>query len=135
MLRSFVSFFKREGGGDRDEANVVSLPSQPTQQYIALVPHLAAPPFPPPPSPLLQVSPTYAIEISGNPAIAPHLEKFYGIRNGIDPDIWDPAEDKFLPRRAEQGRGGGGGGVWGVCVWGGVSACMEACISFIFICI
>ncbi|GAB4813944.1 hypothetical protein N2152v2_000990, partial [Parachlorella kessleri] len=44
------------------------------------------------------VSPTYAQEISGHPAIAPHHNKFYGIINGIDPDIWDPLEDKFLPR-------------------------------------
>ncbi|KAK9804683.1 hypothetical protein WJX73_010729 [Symbiochloris irregularis] len=43
------------------------------------------------------VSPTYAAEISGNPAIAPHMQKFYGIRNGIDNDIWDPATDRFLP--------------------------------------
>jgi len=44
------------------------------------------------------VSPTYAQEVSGHPAIAPYHEKFYGIRNGIDPDIWNPADDKFLPR-------------------------------------
>lgn len=44
------------------------------------------------------VSPTYAQEISGAPEIAPHHAKFFGIRNGIDPDIWDPAEDAFLPR-------------------------------------
>lgn len=43
------------------------------------------------------VSPTYASEISGHPAIAPHLGKFMGIRNGIDVDIWDPAADMFLP--------------------------------------
>jgi starch synthase len=36
------------------------------------------------------VSPTYALEISGEPAIAPHMSKFLGIRNGIDGDIWDP---------------------------------------------
>lgn len=28
------------------------------------------------------VSPTYAQEVSGHPAIAPHPDKFYGIRNG-----------------------------------------------------
>ncbi|KAL4419296.1 hypothetical protein ABPG77_001628 [Micractinium sp. CCAP 211/92] len=44
------------------------------------------------------VSPTYAQEVSGHPAIAPHHGKFWGIRNGIDPDIWDPAEDPLLPR-------------------------------------
>ncbi|OVA11483.1 Glycosyl transferase [Macleaya cordata] len=43
------------------------------------------------------VSNTYAKEVSGNPVIAPHLHKFHGIRNGIDPDIWDPYNDKFLP--------------------------------------
>ncbi len=45
-----------------------------------------------------QVSPTYAQEISGHPAIAAHHSKFYGITNGIDPDIWDPSEDRSLPR-------------------------------------
>ncbi|CAK0787776.1 hypothetical protein CVIRNUC_010998 [Coccomyxa viridis] len=44
------------------------------------------------------VSPTYAAEVSGHPAVAPHMTKFYGIRNGIDQDIWDPLEDRFLPR-------------------------------------
>jgi len=43
------------------------------------------------------VSPTYAREISGNGTIAPHLSKLYGIRNGIDPELWDPEHDPFLP--------------------------------------
>ncbi|KAL9146664.1 hypothetical protein ABFS82_13G124900 [Erythranthe guttata] len=43
------------------------------------------------------VSPTYAQEVSGNSAVAPYLFKFHGILNGIDPDIWDPYNDKFLP--------------------------------------
>ncbi|XP_042030259.1 soluble starch synthase 3, chloroplastic/amyloplastic-like isoform X2 [Salvia splendens] len=43
------------------------------------------------------VSPTYSREVSGNPVIAPYLYKFHGILNGIDPDIWDPYNDKFLP--------------------------------------
>jgi len=43
------------------------------------------------------VSPTYAQEISGQGPIAPHLSKLYGIRNGIDADIWDPEDDPFLP--------------------------------------
>ncbi|KAK9830489.1 hypothetical protein WJX72_012015 [[Myrmecia] bisecta] len=44
------------------------------------------------------VSPTYAAEVSGHPAVAPHMAKFYGIINGIDQDIWDPEEDRFLPK-------------------------------------
>ena len=36
------------------------------------------------------VSPSYAMEISGEDAISPHLNKFHGVINGIDQDIWDP---------------------------------------------
>ncbi|GFP91981.1 soluble starch synthase 3 chloroplastic/amyloplastic [Phtheirospermum japonicum] len=43
------------------------------------------------------VSPTYSKEVSGNPVVAPHLYKFHGILNGIDPDIWDPYNDMFIP--------------------------------------
>eukprot|EP00210_Caulerpa_lentillifera_P007095 g6788.t1 len=43
------------------------------------------------------VSPTYAAEISGSPAIESNLNKLYGILNGIDIDIWDPARDRLLP--------------------------------------
>ncbi|KAK7303299.1 hypothetical protein RJT34_14202 [Clitoria ternatea] len=43
------------------------------------------------------VSPTYSREVAGNHAIAPHLHKFHGIINGIDPDIWDPYNDNFIP--------------------------------------
>ena len=42
------------------------------------------------------VSPTYATEISGHPSVAAHHHKFYGIRNGIDMDIWDPSSDPCL---------------------------------------
>lgn len=45
----------------------------------------------------LQVSPTYSREISGNPLVASHLRKFHGILNGIDPDIWDPYNDTYIP--------------------------------------
>ncbi|XP_022683315.1 starch synthase 3, chloroplastic/amyloplastic [Setaria italica] len=43
------------------------------------------------------VSNTYSREVSGHGAIAPHLGKFHGILNGIDPDIWDPYNDNFIP--------------------------------------
>ncbi|KAK4858934.1 hypothetical protein QYF36_023982 [Acer negundo] len=43
------------------------------------------------------VSPMYSKEVAGNPMIAPHLYKFHGIINGIDHDIWDPYNDKFIP--------------------------------------
>ncbi|XP_024018639.1 starch synthase 3, chloroplastic/amyloplastic [Morus notabilis] len=43
------------------------------------------------------VSHTYSKEVAGNPSVAPHLRKFHGIINGIDPDIWDPYNDKFIP--------------------------------------
>lgn len=45
------------------------------------------------------VSPTYAAEVSGHPSVAPHMNKFFGIINGIDMDIWDPQSDQFLPKQ------------------------------------
>ncbi|KAG1673855.1 hypothetical protein FOA52_012880 [Chlamydomonas sp. UWO 241] len=43
------------------------------------------------------VSPTYALEVGGNPVVAGHHNKFLGVRNGIDNDLWDPANNPFLP--------------------------------------
>ena len=43
------------------------------------------------------VSPTYADEVRSHHAVAPSKDKFVGIRNGIDTDIWNPAVDEFLP--------------------------------------
>jgi starch synthase len=43
------------------------------------------------------VSPTYAWEIGGNPAIASNNSKLVGIRNGIDVDIWSPETNQFIP--------------------------------------
>ena len=43
------------------------------------------------------VSRSYAQEISGHGSISHQLQKFHGVVNGIDPDIWDPANDKCLP--------------------------------------
>ena len=47
------------------------------------------------------VSKTYATEVSGNGAINRNLPKFRGIVNGIDPEIWDPFNDKLLPQYYE----------------------------------
>ena len=43
------------------------------------------------------VSRSYAQEISGHGSISHQLAKFHGVVNGIDPDIWDPLDDKYLP--------------------------------------
>uniref|UniRef100_A0A7S3R3Z4 starch synthase n=1 Tax=Dunaliella tertiolecta TaxID=3047 RepID=A0A7S3R3Z4_DUNTE len=42
------------------------------------------------------VSPTYAFETGGAGPIAAHSYKFSGIRNGIDPDLWDTESNMFL---------------------------------------
>lgn len=44
------------------------------------------------------VSQTYAQEVSGHGSISKMLHKFRGIVNGIDPEIWDPYDDKLLPQ-------------------------------------
>ena len=44
------------------------------------------------------VSPSYAGEVAGHPAVASQLGKFHGVVNGIDVDIWNPETDIFLPR-------------------------------------
>eukprot|EP00882_Tetradesmus_deserticola_P028182 GHRQ01031377.1.p1 GENE.GHRQ01031377.1~~GHRQ01031377.1.p1 ORF type:complete len:228 (-),score=45.35 GHRQ01031377.1:143-826(-) len=38
------------------------------------------------------------LQISGHPVIAPHLTKMFGIRNGIDQELWDPSIDEHLPQ-------------------------------------
>ena len=43
------------------------------------------------------VSPSYAGEVSGHPAVNQNLHKFHGVRNGIDAELWDPETDQFLP--------------------------------------
>jgi len=43
------------------------------------------------------VSPSYAWEIGGNPAVASNSAKLVGVRNGIDVDIWNPETDQFVP--------------------------------------
>ncbi|KXZ44911.1 hypothetical protein GPECTOR_61g864 [Gonium pectorale] len=35
--------------------------------------------------------------VGGNAVIAPHGHKFMGIRNGIDPELWSPEDNQFLP--------------------------------------
>jgi hypothetical protein len=63
--------------------------------------------------PLLHPSTTSTPQISGHPVIAPHLGKLFGIRNGIDEEIWDPSIDEYIPRQyisddVVQGEGAGG---------------------------
>lgn len=57
------------------------------------------------------VSPNYAWEIGGHPSVGPNVHKMFGIRNGIDPDLWDPETDAFLA----QGFTAGG---WAARGWG-----------------
>lgn len=37
------------------------------------------------------------VHAGGAAPIAAHNFKFCGIRNGIDPDLWDPDNNLFLP--------------------------------------
>ncbi len=47
----------------------------------------------------LGLIPTFPyMQIGGLPAFNGHVQKFTGIRNGIDTDIWDPQNDPFLTR-------------------------------------
>jgi len=56
------------------------------------------------------VSPSYAQEVAGHPAVASHVGKLHGVRNGIDAGLWDPGvRPAKLPglkaqRRAELAR-------------------------------
>jgi hypothetical protein len=54
-------------------------------------------------------SPHLWLPAGANPIIEPHLHKFCGIRNGIDMDIWDPENNRFLnfsitPERVADGK-------------------------------
>ena len=35
--------------------------------------------------------------MGGNAIISPHGHKFTGIRNGIDPELWSPEDNQYLP--------------------------------------
>ena len=49
------------------------------------------------------VSPSYALEVGGDPVLAPHRHKFMGVRNGIDSELWDPENNQFLPQQYNAG--------------------------------
>lgn len=38
------------------------------------------------------------MQTGGHPSIASQAGKFVGIRNGIDPELWSPEENVWLPR-------------------------------------
>eukprot|EP00976_Prorocentrum_cordatum_P101681 1192739-Prorocentrum_minimum.AAC.4 len=50
------------------------------------------PPLTPSPHPL-----STRMQISMHPAVNAQLAKFHGVVNGIDPEIWGPDVDPFLP--------------------------------------
>ena len=41
---------------------------------------------------------TSFVPAGGHAVVAPHLHKFCGIRNGIDPELWDPENNQWLPQ-------------------------------------
>ena len=43
------------------------------------------------------IIPSPPLAPGGNPVIASQTHKFNGIRNGIDPELWDPENNQWLP--------------------------------------
>jgi hypothetical protein len=65
--------------------------------YERTTPHIQLfnePLFNDPLSPPLSLSSPHS---GGNPTISSQTHKFMGIRNGIDPDLWDPENNQWLP--------------------------------------